>query len=168
MLLKIEPKIQISNLREFAHWVPTVSRWHHEEWFKASGLPADDPTIEEKYLEREAALRDHLADKTLPVTFVAHNGGNPIGTVSLVYYTFKDNQAPREWLSNLYVVPEYRCSGIASELLDVALNYARDLRLQRLYLYTRDQENFYKKRNWRFLMYGKVQQQRVSVLDFQL
>ncbi len=164
----LKPQIQISNLMEHREWVPIVSQWHHEEWLKASTVDPSDPLVELKLKEREKALREHLTRKNLPITFVAHDGGSPIGTVSLVYYAFKNNQAPREWLSNLYVQADYRCIGIASELLNVALSYARNLGLQRLFLYTRDQAEFYQKRRWRFLTHGKVQEQRVSVFDFQL
>ncbi|VUD53113.1 hypothetical protein TDB9533_01769 [Thalassocella blandensis] len=168
-MLKLEQeKIQISNLSQCDHWLPTVTLWHHQEWLKASSLPQDHPDNETKFQERKCALQAHLGSHRLPVTFVAHNNEEPIGTVSLVYYNVRDDQAPSEWLSNLYVLPKYRQQGIASELLNVVVAHAQSLGLQRLFLYTRDQTDFYMKRNWRFLTYGTVQKQRVSVLDYLL
>ena len=167
MLLKLEQeKFQISNLNQHTHWLSTVTMWHHQEWLKASDYPADHPESETKFQERKCALQAHLSSQKLPVTFVAHANDKPIGTVSLVYYNVQNEHPPSEWLSNLYVVPQFRQRGIASELLNVALRHAKELGLQRLLLYTRDQADFYKKRHWRFLTFGTVQRQRVSVLDY--
>lgn len=168
MLLKLKQEIQISNLKECHEWLPEVTLWHHNEWLRACELPEGHPERETKYQERLCALRLHLSSHKLPVTFVAHKNGAPIGTVSLVFYNVRNDQPPSEWLSNLYVVPEYRRRGIATELLEVAINHAKKLQLQRIFLYTRDQAEYYQKRNWRFLTYGTVQKQQVAVLDYAL
>lgn len=164
----LQDAIRFQNLRDCPECLPVVTRWHHGEWLRALGEDEQSTQHEEQYLEREQTLRLHLEEQTLPVTFVALHHGVPVGTVSLVFYTLSDGGLPSEWLSNLYVVPSLRSQGIATRLMDIVIKYAHNVGLERIFLYTRDQSDFYLKRNWRLLTYGTVQKQRVAVLDYLL
>jgi len=170
--LDCEQEVKISNLIDCACWIPTIAQWHHQEWLKdREGLHGRDRSphvIEKKLSEREQTLQRHLTDDPLPTTFVAHRANQPLGTVSLVYYQFSNEQTPTEWLTNLYVLPESRCRGIATELLHAAISHAVSLKLTRLLLYTSDQKSFYAKRHWRSINQGSVQGQQVEIMDFPL
>jgi len=165
-------RICISNLNEHESWLPLVALWHHDEWLRThSGLEGrgrSPEVIEKKLCERRHALSRHLGEEPLPTTFVAHWAGDPIGTVSLVYYQFTHDQNPTEWLTNLFVLPEYRRRGVASHLLNSAIAYASSHDLHRLLLYTNDQVDFYRKRHWRPLNRGLVQGEKVEIMDYVL
>ncbi len=162
--------IRISNLNANEAWVSVIAQWHHEEWLRNhSGLDGRDRSesvINKKLLERQNALLRHYSNDPLPTTFVALHDDVPVGTVSLVYYKFSKDQEVTEWLTNLFVVPEYRCQGIASTLLQTAIDYAYLLKLPRLLLYTSDQVSFYHKRRWRSINNGLIQGQKVEIMDY--
>lgn len=164
--------IQISNLGEHESWIPTIALWHHNEWLNThEGLEGRDRSpevIERKLHERHTSLQKHICSDVLPTTFVAHQNNEPLGTVSLVYYQFTNDHCPTEWLTNLFVRPENRQQGIASMLLSCAVNFADACELPRLLLYTDDQVEFYRKRNWRSINRGLVQGKKVEIMDYVL
>ncbi len=171
-MVELSQRICISNLNRHDAWLPLIALWHHNEWLKTHpGLEGRDRSpeaIKHKLCERRSALSRHLGEDPLPTTFVAHLGDAPIGTVSLVYYQFTSEQRPTEWVTNLFVLPEYRRRGIASDLLARAIEHAGAHRLHRLLLYTNDQVDFYRKRRWRSINRGLVQGQKVEIMDYLL
>ncbi len=168
----VNDAIVISNLIEHPHWVATVSAWHHGEWLQAQsarpGASVKPSEIAKKKGERERLLASHLSDAPIPATFVAHCAGMPVGSVSLVYYQFTQDQRPSEWLTNLFVLPNNRYQGIGDGLLRHALRYAQHHDVARLMLYTNDRAAFYRKRQWRPVNRGIVQGQKVDILDYLL
>lgn len=170
-MINCSPLVQIVDIKLNEAWVPIVARWHHDEWLNhhegLNGQGRSPRMIHKKLLERQASLGNHLGDEPLPTTFVALLGTEPVGTVSVVYYNFTAANAATEWLTNLYVLPQHRCRGIASELLHAAMAYADSLAIERLLLYTNDQMAFYKKRHWRSVNNGVVQGQVVEIMDYE-
>ncbi len=162
---------QISNLRDSAHWLPVIAQWHHDEWLKHQSISGRAHSSEEaldRLRQRRDSLSLHLKSTGLPSTFVAHVLGEPIGSVSLVYYQFtKDNHAT-EWLTNLFVLPEFRKQGVAQSLLSLALEHAMEMKVPKLMLYTSDSADYYRKRHWRTINHGIVQGQKVEIMDYQL
>ncbi len=163
---------QISNLTQQAQWVPAIAGWHHQEWLRTheglEGRHRSSEALQGKLTQREASLSAHINEETLPVTFVAHRGNFPLGTVSLVYYQFTNDKKPSEWLTNLFVLPDFRRQGIADRLLKHALAYAQAQNLPRLMLYTSSSANFYHKRQWRRVNRGIVQGLKVDIMDYKL
>lgn len=172
VVVQLESKLGICNLSEHAEWIPLIALWHHNEWLKTynglSGRFRSADVIKQRLTERQNALTKHLSGEPLPTTFVAHSGDEPLGTVSLVYYQFSKDQQSTEWVTNLFVLPAYRRHGIASKLLQYAIDYAAVMRLSRLLLYTSDQMDFYRKRHWRSVSQGVVQGEKVEIMDYLL
>jgi N-acetylglutamate synthase-like GNAT family acetyltransferase len=52
------------------------------------------------------------------------------------------------WLASVYVAAEHRCQGIGSALVRRVVEEAAALDVQRLYLFTPDQERFYARLGW--------------------
>ncbi len=163
---------QISNLTQQAPWVPVIAGWHHQEWLRTheglEGRNRSPDVLQGKLEQREAALSTHINEEPLPTTFVAHRGDFPLGTVSLVYYQFTNDKKPSEWLTNLFVLPDFRQQGIADRLLKHALSYAQNQNLPRLMLYTSSSANYYHKRQWRRVNRGIVQGLKVDIMDYKL
>jgi len=165
--------IEIANLREYPQFVPVLARWHHWEWLRGYGdgtrnsVP-ENGDIAADLREREHNLRTHFGPGAVPTTFVAltrESELRPVGSVSIVYYRFTNHRLPSEWLTNLYVLKQYRKQGIGEHLLDYVAEYATEHSINHLKLYTRDREEFYRKRDWRFSHKGLVQGSSVSVLE---
>lgn len=161
------PSFKIENLKANPEWVDAIAVWHHHEWSK-NQKNASEKNLNEKLQERIRLLQRHLNDDPLPSTFVAHENGRAIATVSLVYYQFSEQTLPSEWLTNLYVEPQYRQNGIASELLRCAIKHAQSIDLPRLLLYTSDCGPFYLRRQWQRVNTGIVQGRSVEIMEYKL
>lgn len=159
--------IHICNLIERPSWAPTLAVWHHQEWLQGCNPPPSDALSESRLRERERHLTKHLSLDNLPTSLVASIDERPVACVSLVNYQFSAEQQPQEWLTNLYVDAEFRRRGIATQLLMCAEDYAVELGLLSLRLYTRNQAEFYGKRGWQVIGRGRVQGHGVSILKKQ-
>ncbi|MFL0810948.1 MAG: GNAT family N-acetyltransferase [Agarilytica sp.] len=157
----------ISELKENSEWIELIATWHHREWMSHQRNNTPE-TLQTKLQDRIRLLQRHLNSEHLPNTFVGHIEGDAIATVSLVYYQFNDSAQPSEWLTNMYVEPEYRNQGLATRLLDHAIQYAQSIRLPRLLLYTSDCGPFYIRRQWRRVNSGLVQGQQVEIMEYKL
>lgn len=143
--------IHIKPLAFTPEFFQQVAAWHHQEC-ERQGLKSS--------LElRQQRLQLHIQNKAVPQTLVALAQQKPIGCVSLVNYNFRaDNSVliPRStshlvaplWLSNLFVRENIREQGIGSLLIDAAVNYARTLGMDELWLSAAEFTEFYQKRGW--------------------
>lgn len=172
----------IDDLRVNPAWVPEVSFWHHQEWLVgadakdladehsnsglSSGQDREHSTISADWVRRQESLNLHLGDDPFPVSFIAHQEGVAMGSVSLVNYRFTREAAPSQWLTNLYVLPSFRCCGVAQALLDQALGYAERCGVAELKLYTNNQGAYYAKRNWRKLHRSRLKSQWVDIFEY--
>ena len=155
-----------------------MASWHHSEWLRGYAGGAREKCLSSKEIasdvhEREHNLRTHFGSAAVPSTFIAlsNNSSNGdaqlsvIGSASIVYYKFSHHRIPSEWLTNLYVLEEYRQQGIGQQLLEFMSDFAAENKIQHLKLYTKDKADYYQKRDWDFSHKGLVQGSSVSVLE---
>lgn len=133
-----------------------LATWHHEAW--GSGSLA----------ERRQRLQHHLGEAAVPTSFIAFLHGQPVGSISLVHYQRLGESPSSVWIANLYVVASKRRQGIGEALLQHAKQYARQLLLPQLFLYTTDQEAYYQKRGWRVRRRGEFRRQPAVVMFYPL
>ncbi|ENM5740384.1 GNAT family N-acetyltransferase [Vibrio mimicus] len=83
----------------------------------------------------------------LPPVLVALNGNEVIG--GLAYSRFKEPHKESEviWFNAVFVSPEYRGQGIASELINRGVNQVSETQQNRLYAYT-NVSPLYKSLGW--------------------
>lgn len=165
---------QVSLLSDFPHWCRDLALWHHEQWLIDQLLPNDSGQsdhVSPLHAEQDLALREqrlqrHLSAEAFPSTFVAHLDHQPVGSASLVIYDFNQPSVCRHWLTNMYVVPEWRRQGIACLLMHSALRYARDQRIEELRLFTRHHTSYYQRHGWHCVDKGRVQCREVDILSY--
>lgn len=117
----------------------TVARWLHRQWLAAMGLSVE---------EILARLPRRLHKERLPLTLLALDAGRPVGTASLIEDVLPDGAGRAPFLGEVYVAPSRRRQGVGSMLCRHAVALARCLRLPRLCLYTRAEEEFFVKLGW--------------------
>ena len=89
--------------------------------------------------EARAQLRASLGRDRLPVHILAMRDGEPIGTAALKLQELIELYPDRQfWLGSVYVKPEFRGAGVASELALRVIELARVMGLPHLHLQTID------------------------------
>lgn len=90
-------------------------------------------------------------DNTLPITLVAFEKGECLGTVSIFENDLKTREMYKPWLASLYTKPEHRGRGIGKMLIDKTIDVVKELGFNELYLRTENASDYYKSRGWTFL-----------------
>ncbi len=123
--------------------VPILATWIYDEW---------------SYLYPEMTLQDVVSflrerenkDK-LPLTLVAFEAGEPVGTVSLKMFDMETRSDLSHWLTSLYVAKPWRRRRIGSRLVETAEKKAAELEIHKLFLFTTNVDLpglFYSKLGW--------------------
>lgn len=115
----------------------TAAEWFHEKW----GIPLA------AYRE---SMEESLSRCAVPQWYTALENGEIIGGVGVIENDFHDRKDLRPNVCALYVEPEYRCRGLAGELLGRVCRDMKERGLEKLYLVT-DHVSFYERYGWEFL-----------------
>lgn len=138
-----------------------LALWHHRECLRQG--------LESSLERRRAYLAKHLGPEPLPFTLVALDAkAQPLGCVSLVRYSSAASPHPRVWLSNLYVVQAHRRLGLGQALLDRALEGARQLNLDQLWLFTDQRIDYYRHRGWQTMGEARLGGSGVRIMNITL
>lgn len=165
----LDPAFRICTISDVPEFIPVLANWHHDEWLKGAQKPKAGDAAPERIEDRIKNLEAHCTPDAIPVSFVICCQDEPVGSVSIVSYSFvKPMSSSRRWLTNLFVAPEFRRRGLATALLGHAEQYAFEQGIRILYLYTRDQSHFYQSRAWKKLGEGRVQGSEVDILTFEV
>ncbi len=130
--------MQILKIREHKELADTAAEWLHEKW----GIPL------EAYKE---SIAECLGNKqSVPQWYVAVMDGNIIGGLGVIENDFHDRRDLTPNVCAVYVDEEYRCRGIAGEMLNFVCRDMADMGICTLYLLT-DHTSFYERYGWEFL-----------------
>jgi GNAT superfamily N-acetyltransferase len=133
--------VRIVGIAERIELVPTIARWHWDEWGH------HDPEGSLQSWTEGLAQRTRPAG--VPTTFVALDGDAPIGSACLVEHDMSTRPDLSPWLAGVYVVPERRGRGVGSALVRHATERAGAFGIPTLFLYTNGAEAVYAKLGWR-------------------
>lgn len=133
--------VVIEPLAERPEHLPVLARWHHREWARYN--PGDSLEA------RMGRMREHLRRSGIPITFVATIGGAPVGSAALVERDMHGRDDLSPWLASVFVAPSHRRRGIAGRLVERVVREAAALGVERLHLFTPDQEALYAGLGWR-------------------
>jgi len=106
---------------------------------------------EENLARRIEKLRSHMNKDELPIAWVAHSEGEPLGMAALRVHDLEGREDLTPWLAGVFVLPEHRRRGVASSLCRIVEEKAWMLGVETLYLFTTDQQSLYSRLGWRFL-----------------
>jgi predicted N-acetyltransferase YhbS len=148
--------VTIHLLSERPEALPQVASWLFSEW----GHLTEGNSLEKTVIR----LQKSLQCDQMPLTLVACNGKEPLGTVSLIEIDMTTRPELTPWLASLYVEKEFRKKGVASLLIESVLEEAKKLNIPKLYLFTHDQQNFYSHRGWIKFEDVEYRKQRVTIM----
>ena len=93
-------------------------------------------------------FRNSKGDEKLPCTWVATEGNELLGTVSLVLNDLPGRPEWNPWLASLYVLPEHRGKGVAKFLVRHAEEHLRRSGVTEVYLFTEKAGKLFESLGW--------------------
>lgn len=150
--------LTLSYLADCPEHLPTVAAWVYGEW--GDHMP---PGFTVEDLAR--TFRGHLQRERIPLTLIAFWDRQPVGSASIYVHDLEVRPELTPWLAAVYVAPAYRRRGIGSALVQAVEAAAQGLHIQRLYLFTPDQEHFYARLGWSVLERVAYWNQTVVVME---
>jgi predicted N-acetyltransferase YhbS len=130
-------------LRECPQHIEQLATWHFGEWGDLN--PANDVPA------RVARFHQQLLANGLPTTWVAVDEQNVLGSASLVAHDLELRSHLTPWLASVFVAPAQRGRGIGRSLVRRVMDHVEQLEIPRFYLFTMDQESFYRELGWETL-----------------
>lgn len=119
----------------------TVSKWICDWW-------GETQTYEQERMQ--AYYRRSVFSDRLPQTFVAFKDDEPVGTFQFGMGDTFVRPDLYPWLKHVYVVPEYREMGCASEMMEHAVDMMLLSGSKCFYLFTH-LNGFYERFGWEFV-----------------
>jgi predicted N-acetyltransferase YhbS len=132
--------MRVEYLADHLHLAPVLAAWHHAEW--ADLLPGWS------LAQAEAELRSHAERRAVPTTLVALEDRQPVGCASLLVSDLDGWEHLSPWVASVYVVPEWRGRGVGRLLVARAVEEARAMGIERVYLFTPGQQGYYERMGW--------------------
>lgn len=150
--------VTIKPLTECSRHIDELTQALHTEWHDFAPW-----SNMEKILNR---YRNALAcESVLPKVWMAEDAeGRLLGSASLKEYDLKHHEAERYWLGDVFVLPEHRGCGAGGALVDTCIAAARELSIDKLYLYTPDMQALYARYGWQETDKREVNGETVSVM----
>lgn len=128
---------EIVTISETPAILEIAAEWFHEKW----NIPLS------AYLD---SMNESSREKAVPQWYIMTNGGAIIGGLGVIENDFHDRPDLAPNVCAVYVEKEFRCRGIAGELLDFVCRDMRGRGVETLYLLT-DHTSFYERYGWEFL-----------------
>ena len=150
--------MEITALKNYPQFTNQVIEWLNREF-----------GTESSYFFYKGIIEHSLEEDRIPITFVAVENNELVGTVGLWRGDLLSRQDLFPWLSALVVREDCRNQGIGIRLQNFLEEYCRTKGFEELYLYA-ELENYYEKNGWIALgtgyeyMGGKVTIYKKSLL----
>ena len=148
----------IEYLADHPEAVTTLAAWQHAEW----GHVRPGDTAE----KRATRLRGWSNRDRIPLTVVAFENNNVLGSASLIEHDMETRMELTPWLAGVFVGESYRRRGIGAELVRRIMEEARKLKVPLLYLYTVHSEKFYAALGWKLMERTTYRQYAIVIMTY--
>ena len=152
--------MDIINLKEEPNLISALAEWHHNEWSYLN----PSLTLNERIYKMEA----YLSDEIIPSTYIAKENDILLGSSALLEHDMETKKHLTPWLASIYVAEPHRKQGIGSNLVLHAMKEAKKENISKLYLFTPDQEKFYKNLGWSTIEKEIYQNHNVIIMEAEL
>ena len=95
--------MQVGYLVDHDEFIPTVARWHHDEW--AYLRPGDSVEV------RITRLRECCGNRAIPTVVIAFAGSTLLGSAMLIPHYMDTRMELSPWLAGVFVAPDHRGRG---------------------------------------------------------
>jgi N-acetylglutamate synthase-like GNAT family acetyltransferase len=151
-------RMKLEYLADHPEFLPKLAQWLHDEW----GHLRPGSTLE----GRLARLQSYSNRGGVPLTIVAHENGELMGSASLVRNDMETRPELTPWLAGVFVAPRHRRQGVGAELVRRVMAEAAAQRVSILYLYTVHSETFYANLGWLLQEHTAYREQNVAIMTW--
>jgi N-acetylglutamate synthase-like GNAT family acetyltransferase len=148
----------IEYLADHPEAVSTLATWQHAEWGRT---PPGDTLA-----KRAARLRRFSNRDRIPLTVVAFENGELLGSASLIEHDMETRMELTPWLASVCVGEAYRRHGVGARLVKRIMTEAGKLKVPLLYLYTVHSERFYAALGWSLLERTSYYDHKVVIMTY--
>jgi N-acetylglutamate synthase-like GNAT family acetyltransferase len=148
----------IEYLADHPDALSTLVQWQHNEW----GHLRPGDTLE----KRKARLQASTNRDRIPLSVVALEDGEVLGSASLVLHDMETRMELSPWLAAVFVGEPYRRKGVGAELVRRITAEAAKLKVPLLYLYTVHSEKFYAALGWVLHEHASYREQKVAIMTY--
>jgi predicted N-acetyltransferase YhbS len=138
--------MKIEKLYDYIEMAEAVAKFLYDEFVSKSRSPFTFNDVLE-FMKKTNSDR-------LPITYVAIEHNECVGTVSLFENDLSTRMDLSPWLASLVVRYDCRKRGVGEKLIEYALNEAKSFGYKKLYLKTEKHGSFYSKRGWNYIGKG--------------
>jgi predicted N-acetyltransferase YhbS len=149
--------MHIINIRTQPHHIPEVAGWLFAEW----GHLTPGSSVE-RSIQR---LTERCQTDDLPVTFIAIEENDVVGTVSLVPHDLKIRMDLTPWIASVFVKPGSRGRGVGSQLVSFAEAEAQRRDISAMYLFTPNKQQMYARLGWNTVEEVEYRGEHVTVMN---
>jgi len=148
--------MRIESIADHLDHVDTIARWHWDEW----GHHDPDGSLQ-SWTE---GLKQRTKRDTIPTTYIALDGDELLGSVTLVEHDMSVHLDLTPWLAGVFIKPERREQGVGTELVRYVVGKAAEMGVKKLYLYTGSAREFYEKLGWSYVTEGYYEGRDVVIM----
>lgn len=152
--------IELLDLKQQPQHLAQLATWHHREWSHLN--PQQNLHL------RQKEMQSHLGQAFIPTTFIATEQEVLIGSAAIIESDMDTHPELTPWLASVYVKPECRGKGIGTDLVNYTMQQSKMNGLDKLYLFTPDQEIFYKNLGWTIMKEEEYRDIAVTIMSVQL
>lgn len=150
--------MRIEYLTDHPEALPILAKWQHAEW----GHLRPGDTLE----KRTVRLRGFSNGNQIPMTVVALDENEVLGSASLIEHDMETRMDLTPWLAGVFVGEQYRRRGIGAELVRRIMAEAKRLKVPLLYLYTVHSEKFYAALGWKLMERTSYRHQDIVIMTY--
>ena len=151
--------MEIKYLKDSKENITKVINWLYEQWGHNYEYG------KQVWVKR---INNRLEKKSIPTTFVALEKGEAVGTASLIKHDMDTRKDLTPWLADVFVLKDFRKRGIASELVKRVIEEAKKIGVSKLYLYSREAEELYKKLGWKVIERTEYYGEEVPIMIYKI
>jgi predicted N-acetyltransferase YhbS len=135
--------VKIAYLHNHPEHLEKVAVWLFNQWGHLSEGASIDRSV--------SKLRVPPANNGIPLSLIAVEDDMVYGVARIVENDMDIRPLFKPWLASVYVVPEHRHKEIGRKLCKAAIDEARKLSCDFLYLFTPDKALYYTKLGWKLV-----------------
>ena len=147
-------------LCNYPQYYKNVADWMFNQW---------------SYLYKDSKKEEWLKNiikrsnkNSIPEIIICEINSKLVGTASIVQCDMDTHKHLTPWLASVYVAEEERRKGIGTKIVNRMIEECKNLNIKKLYLFTFDMMDFYKKLGWKTIEKTKYFNQDVEVMSLDI